>query len=35
MWMYKHWRYLPTEKPDPAYPDYANPSTPFRKLLSQ
>lgn len=34
MWMYKHWRYLPTEKADPAYPDYANPSTPFRKLLA-
>lgn len=34
MWMYKHWRYLPTEKPDPAYPNYANPSFPFRKLLN-
>ena len=34
MWMYKHWRYLPTEKTDPAYPAYANPNTPFRKLLA-
>jgi lauroyl/myristoyl acyltransferase len=34
MWMYKHWRYLPTEKPDPAYPNYANASTPFRKLIA-
>jgi hypothetical protein len=32
--MYKHWRYLPTENPDPAYPNYANPSGAFRKLLS-
>jgi KDO2-lipid IV(A) lauroyltransferase len=34
MWMYKHWRYLPDTQPDPSYPTYANPSTPFRKLLS-
>jgi Kdo2-lipid IVA lauroyltransferase/acyltransferase len=34
MWMYKHWRYLPTENPDPAYPNYANPSGAFRKLLT-
>ena len=33
MWMYKHWRYLPTEQRDPAYPAYANPSGAFRKLL--
>lgn len=35
MWMYKHWRYLPTEERDPAYPDYANPSGAFRKLLRE
>ena len=34
MWMYKHWRYLPGEKPDAAYPSYANPSGAFRKLLA-
>ncbi len=34
LWMYKHWRYLPGTNPDPAYPDYANPSTPFRKMLA-
>lgn len=34
MWMYKHWRYLPTEDPDPAYPAYANRSAPFRKLIA-
>ncbi len=33
MWMYKHWRYLPGEERDPAYPAYANPSGAFRKLL--
>lgn len=33
MWMYKHWRYLPTEARDPAYPAYANPNSAFRKLL--
>ena len=35
MWMYKHWRYLPTEARDPAYPAYANPSGAFRKLLTR
>ena len=34
MWMYKHWRYLPTEDPDPAYPAYANRNAPFRKLIA-
>lgn len=34
MWMYKHWRYLPGEDRDPAYPAYANPSGPFRKLVA-
>lgn len=34
MWMYKHWRYLPGEERDPAYPAYANPSGPFRKLVA-
>ncbi|MBX7209659.1 MAG: lysophospholipid acyltransferase family protein [Verrucomicrobiaceae bacterium] len=34
MWMYKHWRYLPGEEQDPDYPDYANPSAPFRKLAA-
>lgn len=33
MWMYKHWRYLPSQERDPTFPDYANPSTPFRKLI--
>jgi len=33
MWMYKHWRYLPTDEHDPAYPDYANVSKPFQKML--
>lgn len=35
MWMYKHWRYLPAEEKDPAYPAYANPSGAFRKLLRE
>jgi len=35
MWMYKHWRYLPTTEPDPRYPAYANPSGAFRKLLKE
>ncbi len=35
MWMYKHWRYLPAEQRDPAYPAYANPSGAFRKLLRE
>ncbi len=34
LWMYKHWRYLPTLVQDPAYPDYANPSKPFREMLA-
>ncbi len=33
MWMYKHWRYLPTPEPDPAYPDYANYWKLFQKLV--
>jgi lauroyl/myristoyl acyltransferase len=33
MWMYKHWRYLPGTQPDARYPDYANASGEFRKLL--
>jgi len=33
MWMYKHWRYLPSKEKDPNFPNYANPSTPFRKLI--
>ena len=33
MWMYKHWRYLPGQANDPAYPAYANPSTDFQKML--
>lgn len=32
MWMYKHWRYLPTDEPDSSYPDYANPSSAFQKM---
>ena len=33
MWMYKHWRYLPTPKPDAAYPDYAQYWKEFAKLV--
>jgi Kdo2-lipid IVA lauroyltransferase/acyltransferase len=32
MWMYKHWRYLPADKPDAMYPAYANPNGAFQKL---
>jgi len=34
MWMYKHWRYLPSNEPDDAYPSYANVSIRFQRLLS-
>jgi Kdo2-lipid IVA lauroyltransferase/acyltransferase len=33
LWMYKHWRYLPTEARDSRYPDYANPNAAFRSLM--
>jgi len=33
MWMYKHWRYLPTPVPDSSYPDYANYWKLFEKLV--
>jgi lauroyl/myristoyl acyltransferase len=33
LWMYKHWRYLPTPEPDDSYPDYANYWKEFRKLV--
>lgn len=33
LWMYKHWRYLPGQEPDAAYPDYAKPSRKFMKML--
>ena len=33
LWMYKHWRYLPTPDPDASYPDYANYWKEFRKLI--
>ena len=33
MWMYKHWRYLPTDLPDPNYPDYANRNRRFQRML--
>lgn len=33
MWMYKHWRYLPGNGTDASYPDYANASRAFAKLL--
>jgi lauroyl/myristoyl acyltransferase len=33
LWMYKHWRYLPTPAQDPSYPDYANYWKEFRKLV--
>ncbi len=32
MWMYKHWRYLPTPKPDNSYPNYAQYWKEFAKL---
>lgn len=34
LWMYKHWRYRPADPPRP-YPDYANESPHFRKLLAR
>ncbi len=34
LWMYKHWRYRPANPPRP-YPDYANESPHFRKLLAR
>src|SRR4051812_2016653 len=34
LWMYKHWRYLPPDTTAP-YPDYANESNHFRKLLAR
>ena len=34
LWMYKHWRYRPADPPR-QYPDYANESPHFRKLLAR
>ena len=34
LWMYKHWRYRPANSPT-KYPDYANESPHFRKLLAR
>lgn len=34
MWMYKHWRYIPSLERDPAYPAYANPSRLFLDLVN-
>lgn len=34
LWMYKHWRYRPADSAR-AYPDYANESPHFRKLLAR
>jgi lauroyl/myristoyl acyltransferase len=34
LWMYKHWRYRPANAPRP-YPEYANESPHFRKLLAR
>jgi lauroyl/myristoyl acyltransferase len=34
LWMYKHWRYLPENQPNPSYPNYANISPPFAKICS-
>ena len=34
LWMYKHWRYRPAA-PSKPYPDYANESPHFRKLLAR
>jgi lauroyl/myristoyl acyltransferase len=33
LWMYKHWRYLPSKERDPAYPAYANPYVGFRMMV--
>lgn len=33
LWMYKHWRYLPTPERNAAYPDYAQYWKEFAKLL--
>lgn len=33
MWMYKHWRYLPGDDNNERYPDYANASNAFAKML--
>jgi Kdo2-lipid IVA lauroyltransferase/acyltransferase len=35
MWMYKHWRYLPSESPDPFYPDYSNVQRSFMKRVNE
>lgn len=35
MWMYKHWRFIPSLTYDPAYPAYANPSRPFLELVQE
>ncbi len=35
MWMYKHWRYLPDDESNERYPDYANISRAFVKLLRE
>ena len=35
LWMYKHWRYLPTLKRDAKYPSYANPHVDFRELITE
>lgn len=35
IWMYKHWRYLPTPERDASYPDYANPSPAFCELIER
>lgn len=38
LWMYKHWRYLPSESDGSGYPNYASPSKAFAKaeaLLSE
>jgi len=33
IWMYKHWRYLPPDTPSGNYPEYANRSKKFDRLL--
>ena len=35
MWMYKHWRYLPEATQSEHYPDYANVSKDFAKLMRE
>ena len=35
LWMYKHWRYLPRDTEDSSFPEYANRSKKFDKLMER